>query len=276
MFRTIHLMILVVFPLFFSCVPLTEVHNYATSSVEALNKVNSIDYTYKNYCQQDCELQQMRIGEIKPTFNCYCVEAALNADDAMHKIHGTIRAYFDAVAQLSNNKGFTYDVSGLNTALQKSPLLQLSDKQVSVSTKAGNFIATAATTFYRKKKLKKYLVEADTIFQQLTETYIYLIDSRLRAQLQFQYNARLPNIKQALDNTSDKGLKQLFVKQYLEQKAYYNKHNSLINTYVALLKSIQKGYHELYIHRYNLKDINTRELLQRYTAELQYVAATLQ
>jgi hypothetical protein len=276
MFRIIHLSILVVFVLFVGCVPLTEVHNYATSSVEALDKVNSVDYTYRDYCQQNCELQQMRIGELNPNFNCNCVEAASNADEAMRKINSTIKAYLEAVAQLSNNKEFTYDVSGLTSALQNSTLLKLSDKQVSVSTKAGNFIATAATTFYRKKKLKKYLIEADTIFQQLTETYIYLIDNRLRAQLQSQYDARLPNIKQALDNAGDKGLKQIFVKQYLDQKAYYNKHNFLIDTYVALLKLVQKGYHELYIHRYNLKDVNTRALLLRYTKELQYLASTLQ
>ncbi|GEO07845.1 hypothetical protein [Segetibacter aerophilus] len=275
MYRKIHFAILVAFPFFFGCVPLTEVHNYAASSVEALNKYNSIDYTYKDYCHQDCELQQLRIGEIRPNFVCNCQEAAASADDAMQKIRLTITAYLEAVAQLSNNSEFSYDVSGLTGALQKSPLLRLTDEQVSISTKAGNFIATAATSFYRKKKLKQYLTEADSIFQQLTETFIYLIDNRLRAQLKFEYDARLPNIKQMLDNATDRGLKQILVKQYLDEKAYFDKHNGLIDNYVALLKSVQKGYRDLYIHRYNLKDVNTKEVLQKHLQDLQYLASSL-
>ncbi|MCW3107302.1 MAG: hypothetical protein JWQ09_1808 [Segetibacter sp.] len=268
-------LVLVVLPLLFSCVSLTEVHNYAASSVEALNKINDIDYTFKDYCHQDCELQQLRMGEIKATFTCNCEEPAANADEAIQKIHFTIKAYLQAVEQLSNNNGFSYDVSGLTQAVQKSTLLRLNDQQISVSTKAGNFIATAATTFYRQKKLQQYLGEADSIFQDLTETFIYLIDNRLRAQSKFEYDARLPNMKQMVDNTSDKALKQLLVKLYLDEKAYYNKHNALIDTYVALLKSVQKGYHEMYIHRYNLKDPNTKEIIKHYSQDLQYIMASV-
>lgn len=267
--------VLVIFPFFAACVSLSEVHNYAASSVEALNKINDIDYTFKDYCHQDCELQQLRIGEIRANFNCNCEEPAADADEAIQKIHSTITAYLKAVEQLSNNKGFSYNVSGLTQAVQKSTLLRLNDQQVAVSTKAGNFIATAATTYYRQKKLKQYLGEADSIFQELTETFIYLIDNRLRAQLKFEYDSRLPNIKQMVDNTSDKALKQVLVKLYLDEKAYYNKHNALIDTYVALLKSVQKGYHELFIHRFNLKDANTKEILKHYSEDLQYIAASV-
>ncbi|MDQ6813020.1 MAG: hypothetical protein M3040_04725, partial [Bacteroidota bacterium] len=150
---------------FIGCAPFSEVHKYATSSVEALNKINEVDYTFKDYCHQDCELQQLRIGEIRQSFYCNCEEAATSADDAIQKIQRTITSYLQAVAQLSNNSDFSYDVSGLTQALQKSTLLQMSDQQLGVASKAGNFIATAATTYYRQKKLKQYLGQADSIFQ---------------------------------------------------------------------------------------------------------------
>lgn len=273
--RKILFILLFIFPFFFGCMPLTEVHNYAASSVEALNKINAVNYTFKDYCHQDCELQQLRLGEIRPAFNCNCEEAASNADDAIQKIHQTITTYLEAIAQLSNNQDFTYDVSGLTQAVKKSALLQLSDKQLAVSTKAGNFIATAATVFYRQKKLKQYLGEADSIFQDLTATFIYLIDNRLRAQLKFEYDTRIPNIKQMADNTNDKGMKQIFVKLYLDEKAYYNRHNALIDTYAALLKSVQKGYHDLYMHRYNLKDESFKNLIKHYLQDVQYLASSI-
>jgi hypothetical protein len=265
------LLVLVSFPFLFGCVSLSEVHNYAASSVIALNKMSDIDYSFKDYCQQDCELQQLRIGEIRPSFNCTCEKPAADADEAIHKIHATIISYLQAIEQLSNNNGFSYDVSGLTAAVRKSTLLKLSDQQSANATKAGNFIARSATSFYRKKKLKQYLGEADSIFQDLTATFIYLIDNRLRAQLKFEYDARIPNIKQMVDNSGDKAMKQILIKLYLDEKAYYNKHNALIDTYVTLLKSVQNGYHELYLHRYNLKDQNTKEVMQHYSEDLQYI-----
>lgn len=275
MYKKYHLLLVFVLPFVYSCVPLTEVHNYATTSVEALNKINSVDYTFKDYCRQDCELQQLRAGEIQPNFNCNCTEMAVNADDAIEKIRLTLRAYLVAVAQLSNNKSFSYDVSGLTQAVQKSQLLGLNEQQISIANKAGNFIATAATALYRKKKLKQYLGEADTLFQNLTETFIYLVDNRLRAQLKFQYNARVPNLKQILDNTNDRGVKQMAIKLYLNEQEYFTKHNNLINAYVALLKEMQKGYHELYIHRFSLGDVTSKDVLKKYADDLQYLIDSL-
>jgi hypothetical protein len=268
--------IIVVFlPFLVACVSLSEVHNYASSSVDALHKVNATVYTFQDYCKQDCELQQLRKGEISPAFICSCQEPAANADSAIQKIHFTITAYLQAVAQLSNNKSFTYDVSGLTGAVEKSSLLRLNDDQVSVATKAGNFIATAATSYYRRKKLKQYLDEADTVFRDLTETFIYLIDNRLRAQLKFEYDARVPNIRQMLENTSDKAMKQLLVKQFLDEKAYFNKQNAMIDLYVTALRSVQRGYHELYLHRDQLKDVNTRKILNRYAQDLLYLVQSV-
>src|SRR4051794_21700665 len=137
------IVILVVLPFFVGCVSLTEVHNFASNSALALGKVKSAGYSFTDYCRQDCELQQMREGKIIDEFPCTCTEPAANADNAIQKIHSTITTYLDAVAQLSNNKGFTYDVSGLTGAVQESSLLRLSDEQVTIATKAGNFLATA-------------------------------------------------------------------------------------------------------------------------------------
>jgi len=268
--------VLVVFlPFFQSCVSLNEVHNYATTSVEALNKIDDIDYTFSDYCWRDCELQQLRTGEIKPDFTCGCSGAATSADEALRKIRLTVTTYLIAVASLSNNKAFSYDVSDLTEAVQKGRLLNLDEKQVAVSTKAGNFIAAAATTFYRKKKLKQYLGEADTLFQRLTETLVYLVDNRLRAQLKFEYDARLANAKQMLDNTNDRAVKQMVVKSYIDEKAYYNKHNALIDAYVNLLKSVQKGYHGLYTQRYKLNVASTKNLIKNYSQDLQDLAGSI-
>ena len=99
MFRKIPFSLLFIVPFIIGCTPMTEIHNYAASSVDALNKIDRLDYSFNDYCRQDCELRQLRIGEIRPTFTCNCSEAAANADEAIQKIRQTITAYLHAVAQ---------------------------------------------------------------------------------------------------------------------------------------------------------------------------------
>lgn len=257
------------------CVSSSEIHTFASNSVQALQKVNGSGYSFSDYCRQDCELQQMRRGIIVDSFACNCVQPAASADSAIQKIHFTITAYLDALEQLSNNKGFNYDVSGLAEAIQKSSLLQLSSQQVSIATRAGNFISTAATTFYRSNKLKQYIGDADPIFQDLTETFVYLVDNRVRAQLKFEYEAHLPNIRQMMDNTTERSLRQFLVKLYLDEKTAYLKHNASLDSYVRVLQLVQKGHHELYLQRNNLKDTKTKDLIKRYSKDLQYIFLTL-
>ena len=166
-----YLVLIVIFPLLNSCVSLNEVTEYASTSAAAVNKLNDVDYTFSKYCMQDCELQQMRAGKIDTLFKCNCEETALKADTAIAEIDTVISAYLLALEQLSNNKNYNYDVSKLTAGLQRNPLLHLTDDQVSVYNKAGNFIATAATAGFRKKKLNQYIEKADPLFQELTETF---------------------------------------------------------------------------------------------------------
>lgn len=268
--------LIVFFWMLYGCVSLNEVNHYATTSVESLNKINNVDYTFNNYCTKDCELQQLRSGEIDTLFHCDCEEPAAKADEAIQKIHLTVTSYLSAIAQLSNNKNFTYDVSNLTGALQQNPLLKLTDEQASIYTKAGNFIAVAATSFYRKKKLKEYLEKADPVFQQLTETFIFLINNRLREQLKIGYDERVANIKQMLGNAkNDKGFKQIIIKLFLDEHTYYKKHDALINSYTALLQSVKKGHHDLYLQRNDLKNTKTRELIKRSAQDMQDIVAAL-
>lgn len=263
-------------PFLFSCVSLKEVNQYAASSVTSLNKINDINYSFSDYCQRDCELQQLRSGKIDTLFKCNCEPLAAKADEAVQKIHYTITSYLRAIEQLTNNKGFTYDVSNLSAALQANPLIKLTPAQDTIFTNAGNFIATAATAFYRKRKLKQYLNQADPVFQSLTETFIYLIDNRLKSQLKISYDTRFANLNQMLENANDnKGFKQFVIKVYLDERAYYKKHVALLESYAALLKTVKRGHHDLYLQRNNLKDTKVKELVKRYAEDVQDIVANV-
>lgn len=265
---------ILIFSLLTGCASLNEVNQYTAASVTSLNKINESNYTFAKYCREDCELQQLRSGKIDTLFHCNCYGPAAKADEAIQKIYSAITAYLNAIAALSNNKSFTYDISNLTASLQQNPLLKLSDNQVEIYNRAGNFISTSATAFYRKKKLKQYLEKADPVFGQLTKTFIFLINSRLRQQLRINYEVRLANSYQMLDNAkNDQGLKQMIIKSFLDEKNYYEKYNIVIDNYTALLMNVKKGHHELYLQRGNLKEAKTKALIKQYTKEVQDIAA---
>lgn len=274
--KTFSLIVVMIFLVLTGCTSLKEVNKFASTSATSLSDVNAVRYTFTDYCQHDCELRQMRSGEIDTLYSCNCTASSTKADEAIKKIHTTVTAYLQAIVQLSDNKSFSYDVSNLTASLQQNPLLHLSDEQVSTYNKAGNFIATASTAFYRKKKLKEYISRADSVFQNLTETFIYLIDNRVREQLKIDFHTRLANANQLLQNAKDdKGLRQLVVKMFVDEKNYYQKNVEIINSYTALLRSAQKGHHELYVQRNNFKDIKTKDLLKRYAQEAKEIVANL-
>ena len=261
---------------FTSCLSLKEVNEYAATSITSLNRINSINYSYADYCRRDCELRQMRLGEIDTLYNCLCSPVAAKADSTIFIIHKTITSYLQAIEHLSNNQHFQYDASGMAGALQDNPLLKLNEQQKGIITKAGNILATAATAYYRKNELKKHLEKADPVFSDLMETFIFLLDKRLRVQLVLEHEIRFTNQQQLLQNAkADKGLKQLIVKQSIEDQAFYLKHIDYLNCYVALLGKIREGHHQLYLQRNHLKDKNIKELAIRYASDVQGIAATV-
>jgi hypothetical protein len=267
--------LLLIIPLLVGCVNLREVNQYAGTSINSLNRINEVSYSFNAYCQNKCELEQLRIGKIDTAFQCECENMAARADEAIQKMHFTIVAYLQAVHQLSDNKGFTYNVNGLAKSLQQNPLLGLNEQQAGMIDKAGSFIASAATAYYRQKKLNKYVSEADTVFQQLMSTFIFLVGNRLQNQLKIHYQTRMTNLEQMLFNAKgSKPIEQVVIKSTLDETAYYRKHRSLIQSYVELLKVVKDGHHTLYANRTSLNRDNAKRLLTNYVAEIQDLTAT--
>lgn len=262
---------------FCGCLSLKEVNQYATASITSLSRMGEINYNYSEYCRKDCELRQVRIGDADTSYNCICVEQAAKADSTIYIIHTTIAGYLGAIEQLSNNKNFKYDFSGLSASLQQNPLLNLSQQQASIVNKAGNALAVAATYYYRKNEMKKYLEKADTLFADLMDTYIFLLDNRLRKQLRTEYEIRLTNTQQMLENSvNNKALKQFIVKQFLDDKKYYDQHCSYLDCYVLLLRKVKDGHHQLFLQRNHLNDKSVKDLAMRYVAEIKDISATVQ
>ncbi len=258
------------------CLSLKEINEYSSTSITSLNKINDIQYSYSEYCSRDCDLQQMRKGVIDTQFNCNCTQIALKADSAIWQIHSTITNYLQAIEQLSNNQQFTYDATGLAGALQSNQLLRLNDQQTAIISKSGNFLATIATAFYRKRELKKYIEQADPILGELMETFVYLLNNRLRVQLRIDYEKHETNLKQQLDDSSTgKSLKQMIVLQFINERKYYLHHISLLDCYVSLIEKVKEGHHQLYLQREHLQDKSLKNLAKRYADDIQSLAATV-
>ena len=260
----------------FGCTSTKEVNRFATTAQQSLDKFNSVNYSFGEFCQNDCELQQMRSGQIDPNVKCACVESSDKADDAIQKIHQTIVSYLEALEALSNNASFDADVSGLDAALQSSGILNLTPKQVSVVNKAGNFITNAATTFYRKRKLSQYIGEADTLFQDLMSTYIFLATDRLQEQLSLEHDISTANNRQMLENSSaDAALKQFIIREQIRNDERFNQHSRLIKSYRKTLEKVQLAHHTLYLERNRLNKPETKAMIRDYIKSLKIIVTEI-
>lgn len=258
------------------CLSLKEIKEYSSTSINSLQKIDHLQYSFNEYCNRDCNLQQMRKGVIDTQYNCNCIQIASKADSAIWQINSTIIAYLRAIEQLSNNQQFIYDASGLSGALQSNPLLKLNDQQTAIISKSGNFLATIATSFYRKSEFKKYIEQADPVFGDLMDTFIYLLNNRLRTQLRIDYEKHETNLKQQLDNSvNDNSLKQMIVLQFINERKYYLHHVSLLDCYVSLISKVKDGHHQIYLQREHLQDKSLKNLAKRYADDIQSLAASV-
>lgn len=259
------------------CSSMQEINDYSKISQFSLKKINHLQYTFNDYCTRNCELKKLRYNVLDTNDTCTCLPIAKNADSTLLKIHTIISSYIDAIEKLSSNNTFRYDVSGLTSSIQSNSFIKVTEQQKNTINKAGNFLATIGTFYYRKKTLKKYIVQANPIFTDIMDTYIFLIDERLREQLKLDYAMHKTNFEQMFDNTDNNSpIRQFIIKEMIKENNWYATRNALLNNYIDLLKKVKDGHHQIYLERERLSDTSFIHLMKRYTTEVKSLVESVQ
>ena len=248
-----------------SCVSLSHVHNYASSSLESVKKFEVINYSFEQACLENC--QEKKISEfILGSQDCNC-KAEERADSVTFLIYNAIRGYFDGLSNLSNNTLTTYKTNALSKSITELNVtsVQIDKAQAEAYSNISNVLLRAFYDKYRKNKIREYLKAANEPILVL----IKFLDFNLSANLTGKLNVQKLAIKDYYFDLTKDGTLSTFEKRKAVEE-YYQRINKIetmqkeLKTYAKALKKIGKGHQELVD---NLDKINTDELKEQLTQD---------
>ena len=174
-----------------SCVSLTHVHNYASSSLESVKKFEVINYSFEQACLENC--QEKKITDfILSSQDCNC-EAEERADSVTLLIYKAIRGYFDGLSNLSNNTLTNYKTNALSKSITELNVtsVQIDKDQAEAYSNISNILLRAFYDKYRKNKIREYLKAANEPILVL----IKFLDFNLSANLTGKLNVQKAAVK---------------------------------------------------------------------------------
>ncbi|WP_316828409.1 hypothetical protein [Pedobacter miscanthi] len=270
--RNIGLM-LILFPIAFSsCISLKPVNNYATASQKSINQFEDIKYSFKQNCWDNCFDKKINDLNLKAA-DCDC-KLNEKADSVTLVIYNAAKGYIDGLVNLSNNELTDYKIDELTKALTENDFgsIKIEKPQVEAYSKISKIILRALTDGYRKKEIKKYIINANQPFNVL----ISFLDFNLSNNLIGKLNVQKQRIESYyFDLTKDKTLstfeKRKAVEAYYQQLAKIEDKKKELIIFSKALKKIAEGHQKLVDNIDNIKEQQVKELLTEYASNIREI-----
>jgi hypothetical protein len=253
-----------------SCVILKHVNDFSSSSLKSIKKFEEINYSFKQSCLDNC--QDKKIKDLNLNANdCDC-KLNEKADSVTLLIYNSVRGYFDGLTSLSNNDLTSYKMDALTKALTEGDFgsIKIEKEQVEAYSKISKILLKAFTDEYRKKKIKKYVKEANEPIKVL----ITFLDFNLSSNLVGKLNVQKKRIESYYfdlikDSTLSTIEKRKVVEEYYAQLNKNEAKQKELVTYSKALKKIAEGHQKLVDNIEKISDDEIKELLTQYASDIQ-------
>ncbi|MCX2493100.1 hypothetical protein OQX63_06425 [Pedobacter sp. PF22-3] len=264
---------LILFPIVLSsCISLKPVNNYATASQKSINQFEDIKYSFKQNCLDNC--LDKKINDLN--LNAKDCDCKLNekADSVTLLIYNATKGYIEGLANLSNNELTNYKIDEFTKALTENDFgsVKIEKQQVEAYSKISKIILRALTDGYRKKEIKKYIVNANEPLKVL----ISFLDFNLSKNLIGKLNVQKQRIESYyFDLTKDATLstleKRKAVETYYQQLTKIEDKEKELMVFSKALKKIEEGHQKLVDNIDNIKDERVKELLTEYASHIREI-----
>jgi hypothetical protein len=265
-------LILILFALnLVSCVNLKSVGDFSVSSIESIKNYELIDYSFLQHCLDRCADEAIRLYEIKRAQECSCALYE-DADSVAQVFYNTIEGYFVGLGELSNNELTTYSseaLLGVLTTEEVGPL-QIDERTASAFSSLSNTLLRASTDFYRRKKLAKYIEDANEPIQILLDKFEVIISTNLKGELRFRRErlyAYYMDMKMSRTVLSDYEKGQATADYYHALEEIKRKEMEL-EVFGKSLNEIAKGHQVLYENRNELSVKSLQNLAKGYSSNI--------
>ena len=260
---------------FYSCVSLRQINDYSLTSLAGIEKFESIDYTFTRHCLDACLFSAMRNFEIQREEECNC-DLYATADSVTLLIYNAIKGYFSGLTHISNNQLTAYNPGTLQKALTEGNFgdIKIEKEQVDAYTNIYKILLRATANFYRKKKIKQYVGEANQPIQILIEKFQFILQKNLEGELNFKMERLYVYYKEMSLNEDitdyEKGKATV---DYYQQLTNINLEKELIDAFAKSLATISDGHQKLYDNRNKLTSKEIKELMKQYASDVKDIAA---
>jgi hypothetical protein len=144
------------------CSAIAPIRTYTTASKNGVDAYVSLRYNFEQNCLASCRDQDIEAFRLT-SVDCDCRQSKL-ADSINAMMANAVRAYINALGQLSEKDLATLPIPAFSESLQASPSVnvKLSQKEIDAYTTIADLITNALSGEYRKNKLKSFVSNAQT------------------------------------------------------------------------------------------------------------------
>ncbi len=253
-----------------SCTSVKAVHDFSSLSSKGLSQFEEIPNSFTKHCLDRCEFESIRTFEIKRALDCDC-NVYRKADSVTMLIYHSIRGYFDGLSDLSNKDLAKYTLGVLDTSLITGTFgdIKIDTQQVDAYSAVSNILLNAVAGSYRKKKIKKYVEDANQPIQVLLGKFQFILQKNLEGELDFRKEKLYAFYRELLLNPA--------LNDYQKEKAatdYYQGLSAIkiqqqrIDFFAQSLQSIVEGHQKIYDERNELSAKELRDSLVIYQSAL--------
>ena len=253
-----------------SCTSLKAVHDFSSVSSKGLSQFEEIPNSFTKYCLDRCEFESIRTFEIKRALDCDC-NVYRKADSVTMLIYNSIRGYFDGLSDLSNKDLAKYKLGALDTSLTTGTFgdIKIDTQQVDAYTAVSNILLNAVAGSYRKKKIKKYVEDANGPIQVLLGKFQFILQKNLEGELDFRKEKLYAFYRELLLNPAlNDYQKEKAATDYYQGLSVIKAQQQRIDFFAQSLQSIADGHQKIYDKRNELSAKELRDSLVIYQSAI--------
>lgn len=259
-----------------SCVNLKHIGKFSETSIEGIEKYETISPTFSKVCLQDCQQKYIRKLEIHNT-DCDCTQNQ-KADSITQVIYNATKDYFYGLLQLSQNELTHYKTDDVIQALATGDFgpIKLNETDVKAYSDVSTLLLRAFTDGFRRKKIKEYVAQAHDPLLKLLHILQLNLAGNLKGKLEVQKSS-LKNFY--FDLIKDKKLSDYertkFAEDYFQRITAIDVQQNELETYTKILLEIAEGHTTLYNNVSTMSTEEVRKELAGYGRQMNNTISSL-
>lgn len=228
-----------------ACTNLKPIQHLSTEASQGLNHFHELNYSFAIHCRNHCYFQRIRTHAVDRSLDCKCADYQ-EADSLVNRLFLELENYWDGLGSLASPELTSYDLSNPVHGLQSTGLIDLSEPEVSAFKKLSELAVNAATGQYRKKRIVRYMKEADPHLNLVSKKLAFILEKNLLGLLEIQKESWYAHYKTlTINDTLSPVEKEIAVEKYYQLLENSEKVHLKIQSMVGLLNLLASNHSEL-------------------------------